>query len=109
MLVTPVSDSSSGLSTGKYAIVKAPLTTTADGCPWVEQLNHQTQTTIFDLGVQFGVDQPVANPDGTKIVFFNSSTPGGLYVLTIGGDNKPNRIATKAELNLPNMKLIRWS
>jgi hypothetical protein len=109
MLALPMSDPSSGASTGKYAVVKVPLTTTAEGCPSVDQLNHQNQTKIFDLGIQSGVDQPVANPDDTKIAFFNSGTPGGLYVVGIGGDSKPNRIATKSDLNLPNMKLVRWN
>jgi Protein of unknown function (DUF2510) len=110
MLVMPVNNPSSGLSTGKYAVVKLPLTTTADGCPWVEQINNPNQTKIVDLGIEFNVSQPVANPDGTKIAFFDSGTPGGMYVATIGGDSKPTRIAAKDALTqFGNMKLIRWS
>jgi Protein of unknown function (DUF2510) len=109
MLAMPVNDPSSGLSTGKYAVFKIPLTTIADGCPWVDQINNKDQTKIVDLGIEFQVGQPVANPDGTKIAFFDSGTPGGMYVAGVGGDSKPTRIGSRSDLNLPNMKLIRWS
>jgi hypothetical protein len=99
---SPADSSSEG-----YAIIKYPLITSPSGCPALNQ-NNQDGAKVFDLGVQ-PVDQPVANPDGTKIAFYNSNSPGGLYVLTIGGDSKPTRIATKSDLNLPNMKLIGWS
>jgi hypothetical protein len=91
------------------AVVKAPLTTTGDGCPWVNQIDRQGLTKIFDLGIQ-PVEQPVANPDHTKIAFYNSNTPGGLYIVTIGGDSKPTRIASKEQLTqFGNLKLIGWS
>jgi Protein of unknown function (DUF2510) len=99
---SPADSSSNG-----WAVVKYPVTTAADGCPAVTQ-NNQDATKVFDIGIQT-VDQPVPNPDGTKIAFYNSNSPGGLYVLSIGGNSKPTRIATRSDLNLPNMKLIGWT
>jgi Protein of unknown function (DUF2510) len=107
MLVLPITDSS-GLSTNHYAVFKLPVTTAADGCPSVDQFQHEDQTKVFDLGIQT-VDQPVANPDHTKIAFFNSNTPGGLYVVDVGGDGKPKKIASRSDLNFGNMKLVRWN
>lgn len=89
-------------------IAKYPLTRTGDGCPWIDQTDHKNATIIFDLGIQ-NVDQPIASPDATKIAFYNSNSPGGLYVVNIQGDRKATRIAAKSDLNLGNLKLIRWN
>lgn len=99
-------DSPTSPSSGEV-IAKYPLTQTSDGCPWVD-VTGQNKTKIFDLGIQ-NVDQPVASPDGTKIAFFNSNTPGGLYVVDLKGDGKATRIAAKSDLNFGNLKLIRWN
>jgi hypothetical protein len=101
---SPTNPASSG-----EAIVKYPLTQDMDGCPWIDQSNNQNAVKIFDLGMQV-VDQPVASPDGKKIAFFNNNTPGGLYVLDIGGNSQPTRIAAKSDLSsLGNLKVIRWN
>lgn len=90
-----------------YLIAKIPIVTASDGCPATDSSN-QNAVQIFDIGMQT-VDQPVVSPDGTKIAFFNENTPGGLYVLDIKGNGKPTRIAAKSDLNLSNLKLIRWN
>jgi hypothetical protein len=101
--VTTTTGSSQG-----FAIVKYPVAKNSDGCPYVDRSNLNP-VKIFDLGVQ-NAQQPVANPDGTKIAFFNSNSPGGLYVVGIGGDSKPTRIADQSALsNLGNLKLLRWT
>ncbi|WP_232000739.1 hypothetical protein [Mycobacterium kyorinense] len=98
---------SSTSSSSGFAIVKYPVATSGSGCPTVNQ-NNQDATKVFDLGIQ-NVSQPVANPDGTKIAFINTNSPGGLYVVDVGGDNKSNRIAAQSDLDLNQMTLIGWN
>lgn len=90
-----------------WVIAKFPLIPMSDGCNTISH-DNKDGTKIFDIGIQT-VDQPVASPDGTKLAFYNSNSPGGLYVLDLKGDGKPTKIADKSDLKFGNMKLIRWN
>jgi hypothetical protein len=108
--VTPdigLSTSPSSSSGERFVIAKFPVTQDSEGCPAVEQAN-QNATKMVDLGIQT-VDQPVPNADGTKLAFFSGNSPGGLYVVGTDDNSKPTKIAAKSDLNLPNLKVIRWS
>jgi hypothetical protein len=108
--VTPdigLSTSPTSPSSETFVIAKFPVTQDSEGCPAVEQAN-QNAVKMVDLGIQT-VDQPVPNPDGTKLAFFSSNSPGGLYVVGTDGSSKPTKIAAQSDLNLPNLRVIRWS
>ncbi len=99
---SPTNPSSSG-----FVIAKYPIEHNGEGCPVINQ-NNQNAVEIFDLGVQ-NANQPVTSPDNTKLAFFNSNQPGGLYVVGVEANSKATRIDSLSDLNLPNLKLFRWS
>ncbi len=99
---SPTNPSSQG-----FVIAKYPVAPNGEGCPVINQ-NNQNAVEIFDLGTQ-NVDQPVTSPDGTKLAFFNSNSPGGLYVVGAEANSKATRIASQSDFSLPNLKLIRWN
>jgi hypothetical protein len=96
----PVGSGSQGFVIAKYPVAQR------EGCPTMNQ-DNQSAVSIFDAGLQ-NISQPVSNPGGTKLAFLNTNSPGGLYVVGVASGSTPNRIAAISELNLPNMKLVRW-
>ena len=102
LATSPTSPSSPG-----FVIAKYPVGHNGEGCPVINQTN-QNAVEVFDLGIE-NVSQPVSSPDATKLAFFNSNSPGGMYVVGVEPNSKATRIASQNDLSLPNLKLIRWS
>lgn len=102
LATSPTNPSSSG-----FVIAKYPIEHNVEGCPMINQ-NNQNAVEIFDLGIQ-NANQPVTSPDNTKLAFFNSNQPRGLYVVGVEANSKATRIDSLSDLNLPNLKLFRWS